>query len=225
MSVLMATLLAKTRYFGLRSLFRNVRLNWHHNNGLDKTRILLVSPSVDLSLDKSARISLEKHAKLNFGFLPHRFVHESPAKLRMLENSELIVKAGNCTITSGVVVFVAPNTRLTFGKDTHVISNSRILAYADIEIGDHCIIGWEVQIMSGDGHPAFRDDQWINPPQPIRIGDHVWIGTRATILKGVTIGSGSVIGANAVVTSDVPERCMVAGNPARVMASDITWKL
>jgi acetyltransferase-like isoleucine patch superfamily enzyme len=52
---------------------------------------------------------------------------------------------------------------------------------------------------------------------PVLIGDCVWIGDKATILPGVTIGKGSVIGANAVVTKDVPDYCMAAGNPAVVL--------
>ncbi|MBM4134050.1 MAG: acyltransferase [Nitrospira sp.] len=143
----------------------------------------------------------------------------------MLENARLIVNGGNCTITAGAVLFVDDNATLSFGRNIHVIGTVRILAYTDIEIGDDCIIGWETQIMSGDGHPMYRGGEWINQPKPIKIGERVWIGSRATILKGVTVGSGSVVGAGAVVTKDVPEHCVVAGNPARVIAKDVTWRL
>jgi acetyltransferase-like isoleucine patch superfamily enzyme len=53
--------------------------------------------------------------------------------------------------------------------------------------------------------------------KPIVIEDNVWIGERSTILKGVTIGRGSVVGCNSVVTHDVPPYCVVAGNPARIV--------
>jgi maltose O-acetyltransferase len=53
--------------------------------------------------------------------------------------------------------------------------------------------------------------------RPVLIGDDVWIGTRALILPGVTIGSGAVVGAGSVVTGDIPERCLAVGNPARVI--------
>ena len=62
------------------------------------------------------------------------------------------------------------------------------------------------------------DDHSITPPsRPIIVGDNVWIGTRAIILPGVTIGDGAVIGAGAVVTKDVPARSVAAGNPARIL--------
>ena len=59
---------------------------------------------------------------------------------------------------------------------------------------------------------------------PVTIGDRVWIGCRATVLKGVTIGDGAVVAACSVVTRDVPPRALVAGNPARVVREDVTWE-
>ena len=56
-----------------------------------------------------------------------------------------------------------------------------------------------------------------DPKRPVVIGDDVWIAARAIILPGVTIGKGSIIGAGAVVTKDVPEYAVVGGNPARVI--------
>jgi maltose O-acetyltransferase len=60
-------------------------------------------------------------------------------------------------------------------------------------------------------------DQGYDDPRLVTIGDDVWIGTRAIVLPGVTIGTGAIVGAGAVVTKDVPENAIVAGNPARVM--------
>ena len=60
--------------------------------------------------------------------------------------------------------------------------------------------------------------------QPISIGNHVWIGINVTILKGVKIGDGAIIAAGAVVTRDVPERCLAAGVPARVIKNNVSWE-
>ena len=60
--------------------------------------------------------------------------------------------------------------------------------------------------------------------KPVIIGDHVWVGRRAIILKGVTIGSGAVIAAGAVVTSDVPAKALVGGVPAQIIESEVEWK-
>jgi acetyltransferase-like isoleucine patch superfamily enzyme len=60
--------------------------------------------------------------------------------------------------------------------------------------------------------------------QPIHIGNHVWIGMNVTILKGVQIGDGAIIAAGAVVTRNIPARCLAGGVPARVLKENITWE-
>ena len=58
----------------------------------------------------------------------------------------------------------------------------------------------------------------------MKIGNKVWIATNALILPGVSIGDGAIVAAGAVVTKDVPAKCMVAGVPARVIKSNVEWK-
>lgn len=60
--------------------------------------------------------------------------------------------------------------------------------------------------------------------KPVCIGNHVWIGQRAMILKGVSIGDGAIIAAGAVVTRDVPAGCLAAGVPAKVIRKNVEWK-
>ena len=88
----------------------------------------------------------------------------------------------------------------------------------DTIIGDDVMFGPEVTILSG-GHNFERTDipmreQGNTPRRPVVIGNDVWIGTRVTILPGIRIGSHAIIAAGAVVTKDVPEYAIVAGNPA-----------
>jgi acetyltransferase-like isoleucine patch superfamily enzyme len=82
-----------------------------------------------------------------------------------------------------------------------------------IEIGENCQIAYDTVIMDTDEHPISGG----NGPQAVLIGNNVWIGTRAIVLKGVTIGDGAVIGAGAIVTRDVPARTVAVGQPARVI--------
>jgi acetyltransferase-like isoleucine patch superfamily enzyme len=63
-----------------------------------------------------------------------------------------------------------------------------------------------------------------SPTAPVTIGDHVWLGTRAIILKGVTIGDGALVAAGAVVTKDVPPKTLVGGVPARVIREGVDWR-
>lgn len=77
-------------------------------------------------------------------------------------------------------------------------------------------VGANVTIMDGDAH---QDDPRAGKNAPIVIEDNVWIGANATILKGVTIGRNSLIGAGSVVVKSIPENVIAAGNPCRVIKS------
>jgi acetyltransferase-like isoleucine patch superfamily enzyme len=70
--------------------------------------------------------------------------------------------------------------------------------------------------MDSDYHDL-NDHSLPGKSSPVKIGDNVWLGARATVLKGVTIGDGAVVAAGALVTRDVPSRTVVAGVPARVI--------
>ena len=94
-----------------------------------------------------------------------------------------------------------------------------------ITIGMNCMLADHLQIWSTDSHPIYDVDMnIINPSSPIIMNDGVWIGSCATVLKGVTIGEGAIIGMNAVVTRDVPPHSVCVGNPARVVKSNVTWR-
>lgn len=77
-------------------------------------------------------------------------------------------------------------------------------------------------IRDSDNHSIKKEG--YKKTKPIRIGNHVWIGLRATILKCVTIGDGAVIAAGAVVTKDVPPKSLVGGVPARVISTNVEWE-
>lgn len=115
--------------------------------------------------------------------------------------------------------YIGSGTGLRLGARAQVGHNSRIGQY--VTIGDDVVMGPDVVIMA-NAH-AFDDlDKPINqqgalPIRPIVIGRDVWIGTRAIILPGVTIGDQAIIAAGAVVTKDVEPRAIVGGNPARLI--------
>ena len=115
-------------------------------------------------------------------------------------------------------VVISIGNGCNFGAFNHITAINRI------DIGDNCLTGKWVTISDNDHGTTDRSDLELPPLRrkvfskgPVIIGRNVWIGEKATILGGVTIGDGAVIGANSVVTKDVPPYSVVAGMPAKVI--------
>ena len=107
------------------------------------------------------------------------------------------------------------NTVVKIGKNSG-FSGTVIGAFDKIIIGNNVMCGANTLITDSDWH---QDDPRSSPPRPIIIGDNVWLGVNAVVLKGVTIGENSVIGANSLVVKDIPANVIAAGNPCKVIKS------
>jgi lipopolysaccharide O-acetyltransferase len=118
-------------------------------------------------------------------------------------------------------------TVLVIGDDVQLNDSVHIGAVELVEIGDHTLIASRVFI-TDHSHGVYDQPNVGSRPEvmpvdrpivarPVRIGRNVWLGEQVCILPGVTIGDGAVVGANSVVTRDVPPGTIVAGNPARVI--------
>lgn len=141
-------------------------------------------------------------------------------RILLENNSELIVN-GKFKCYAGSYIRVVPGGRLILNGG-FINENVQITVGSTVEIGKGANIGRDVVIRSYDGHSILKEGYEIS--SPIKIGKHVWIGQGATILKGVEIGDGAIIGACSVVTKNVPPHCIVAGVPAKVKAENISWK-
>lgn len=114
------------------------------------------------------------------------------------------------------------NDYSVIGDDCHITSYNKIV------IGKSCLLGKKITITDNSHGETSWQDLQIHPmlrktvsKGAVYIGDRVWIGDKATILPNVKIGNGAIIGANSVVTKDVPENSIVAGDPAKVVKSVI----
>ncbi|MBD3842261.1 MAG: acyltransferase, partial [Campylobacterales bacterium] len=90
-------------------------------------------------------------------------------------------------------------------------------------IGANCMFSRNVKIMTSDGHSIFKSEVVVNHAKDILIGSHVWLADNVTIMKGVTIGEGSVVGINSTLTKSIPSKSIAVGNPAKVIKGDIEW--
>lgn len=113
---------------------------------------------------------------------------------------------------------------ITIGKSCYFGAFNHITCINKIHIGDDCLTGKWVTITDNNHGDTTLESMNVSPIRrklvskgPVIIGNKVWIGDKATILSGVTIGDSVIVAANSVVTKDVPEYSVVAGNPARVI--------
>jgi maltose O-acetyltransferase len=113
-----------------------------------------------------------------------------------------------------------PESVIEFGAGAQINNNASIVSEGPgIRIGPHALIGPFVEIFDSDFHELHPDRRRNGRPRTasVELGENVFVGTGTKILKGVTVGAHSVIGAGSVVTSPIPEGVIAAGNPARVI--------
>ena len=118
----------------------------------------------------------------------------------------------------------ASKPNIIIGNNCYIRRNSHITAINKIVIGNNLLTGPDV-LITDNSHGRLRAQELdISPLKrplyskgPVIIGDNVWLGAKSSIMPGVKIGNGVVVAANAVVTHDIPDNCVVAGVPARII--------
>lgn len=144
-------------------------------------------------------------------------VHHSSVVLGMvtIEGTCQIKLGRNARIYPGVYLETQGSGRIDIGDNVVLSSGVHIVAFDHISIGDGAMLGEYTSVRDANHRQStvsMRDSGFDSAP--VRIDSNVWIGRGVTVLKGVHIGSHSVIGANAVVTRSVPERFRAVGVPA-----------
>lgn len=177
---------------------------------------VLASPGVHCHFGRGASVSGNGRLYIGMHWHGSRYL---PSEYKMLAGSRLIVD-GQFMIYTGCSVILEAGAALQLGSG--YINNGVILhCHKQISIGHDVAFAKGVTIRDSDSH-SINGNKDITAP--IRIGNHVWIGVNATILKGVTIGDGAVIAAGAVVTRDVPAHTLAGGVPAKVIKTEISWE-
>lgn len=214
----------------IKSFLRFYRLNSRPNSrtSIETKTFIYPEPGTTFDIDPSAVINIE--TPIRFGLSPIKGLH-LPGCLKMGKNSRLNVLGGprdrygkenyTYTLKNGCYIEIINGGTLTLHSGAANIGLT-IMCSQEVTIGAGVRIGRNVSIRDWNGQHVIVSPTYKSSA-PVRIGNRVWLCSGCTIMPGVTIGEGSVVGANAVVTRDVPPRSLVVGSPAKVVKSDIEW--
>lgn len=137
-----------------------------------------------------------------------------------------LIFKGPISFPQGTYIHVAKNGILQFGtKGTFIGTNSKIMCFDRIVIGDNTEITWDCQIYDTSFHYVEVDGETKKLTAPIIIGNNVWIGNNTTVTKGVTIPDWSIVTSHSLVNKDLGqfgEHCMFAGCPASLKKQGVT---
>lgn len=209
--------------------FKYIFYNYFNNNirRVNCAKIIPMCKSI-ICIGSNAIIELRGNFKLNANAMTRRIGRSTIC--RVDKEGKIIVgsEGKSFQLYYGCDVIVFSGGELTL-KSGFCNSDTKIRCKEKITIGEDAVISHNVTIEDFDGHQLFnvlengtRDK--LRMSAPITIGNHVWIGAKATILKGVTIGDGAVVAAGSVVTSDIPAHSLCAGVPAKVIRENVEWK-
>ena len=141
--------------------------------------------------------------------------------------SGTVIFDGSTSIGSGTKLSINRQGTINFGDKFCVTGNSSIICSKKITFGKECLLSWDILIMDTDFHNIYNEQKvLVNTSKSIHIGNHVWIGCRNIILKGVNIADNVVIAAGSKITKNVNQSdCIVGGQDMQTVIKDkIYWE-
>lgn len=181
---------------------------------------------------QNTTIDMDDHAEIVFGenvTINRAAICKTSWEIK--ENSKVAI--GNECLFEAGTIWVDFDASVIIGKGVYISHNYKFLVYKNnsIMIGDDCMLSSHVSMRSHDAHSIFDIETGkninstcdIRKKRKIYIGNHVWIGENAYILYNTQIGDGSIIGAMSLVKSKIPNNCIAAGVPARLVKKNIAW--
>jgi acetyltransferase-like isoleucine patch superfamily enzyme len=201
----------------LKSIYYSMKYDFQHVHKLP----IFCATNSKLIKYKTGILNIDKRLKIGSNYSS---LCNNRTTVHVRNHAELDIK-GEVGLGFGVNLIVNDYAKISIGHNTYFAGDSKIYASEEITIGSDCAIAWGLTLIDTDFHSVIIEDNKRKNSAPINIGNHVWVGADCSILKGVTIGDHSVVAAGSIVTSDIPPGSLAAGNPARVIKSDINWEL
>ena len=195
---------------------------WLKDNGivrLFKGEPLILADRMDAYLENHG--SIELGGDFGFGGGPLRY--NPIGTVVTIQRGGKLVTKGKVGICWGACIEVHKDAELEIGNDFGANIGLTIVCEDKITIGFDVMCGRHVTLRNTNGgHPM--NIPGAKDTKPLIIGDHVWFCENSTVMQGVKIGSGAVIGSHAVVYDNVPANTLVMGNPAKVVMENVQWK-
>ena len=170
--------------------------------------------------------------RLKFGLLVFGFSDGSFGK-RYGQPSFLSVQNGGRLVLNGSAN-IAQSSSIAIFKDARLELGNRFSANYDflvscknrIQIGDDALFGWNVSLLDNDGHDIIQNDGTVsNKPAPIFIGNHVWVCSNSTCLKGARLPDGCILASQSLLAKEILcKNALVAGSPARLIKQEVNWR-
>ena len=200
-------------------LVRTIKYNFLRGNSFrESTNSLLMLTSYSV-LDIHRTAKLEIKGLTTFGFKKYRGSRVETS-LWMDRNSSL--KVHNLSVYHGCDIQIFKGAKVDIARGCIMNRGAQIICQEEVTIGEGCLISRGVVIRDNDGgHSILTKD--YKKSAPVHIGNHVWIGQNAIIMKGVTIGDGAIIGAGAFVCTNVKPKSLIMADPSRAFAKDVEW--
>jgi acetyltransferase-like isoleucine patch superfamily enzyme/coenzyme F420-reducing hydrogenase beta subunit len=180
---------------------------------------LLPTPYCSIQVRKGAKII--KNGVFLLG--NKKFKHSKLETRLLIDKGATLCYYGNTTIGYGSDIEVFPNATLSFGGGVATNIGTTIICGERIEIGKNTMLGRHITIRDNNGS-HYMNRQGYKNTRPVFIGDKVWLTEQCTVMPGVKINDGAIIGALSLVIRNVPAYSLASGHPAEVVDEDILWK-
>ena len=213
----------KTTHLNPKAVFQTIKYsgirNILHGKGI------ICGTNSHISIDKSAELQFEgilifgRKDKFPHSRLESRLFLGKNAKFRVLGNFEM-------DADNEIVVFEDAELIIHGGKigDSDANAGLTIICGQKIELMPDVGIGRNVTIRDTNGASHFMNTTGYRPSRPVIIGEKAWLCEACTIMPGVKIGRGAIVGGCSLVTKSVPDHAMASGNPASVVQENVLWK-
>lgn len=206
--------------FSLRAWYYFIRYNFLSKHVVRNNKMKFLWPRRHTVICFEKGSVLELNGNYIIGTQQMRGAHQE-ARLYVQSGGKYIIGKEGFEQFAGMYVRIMPKGELEING---LVANEgcQITAGEKISIGNGCLFARDVTLRSDDVH--IIKEEGYKASKPIYLGNHVWVGQGATILKGVTVGDGAIVASKSLVIKDVPANTLVGGIPAKVIRNEIEWE-